>query len=125
MSFFPSFFLSQLSSSSDAGNTDVFSMFLKPSLPPFPLHAVLGTGVDQGNVTAEQLLQCGVNFCPAAEEEPEPEPEASTSSPAEEGAENANFSADPTRVYVLMGVFLACSLVAPAMVALLVDPIKR
>ena len=42
---------------------------------------------------------------------------------AEQGDDN--FSADRRSVYTLAATFLACSVVAPALVAVLADPLSR
>ena len=81
---------------------------------------VLGGGKAPASLTDEQLAKCGVNFCPAEEKAAGNATEAT-----EAGDENENFETDPTRVYVLMAIFLALSLAAPAVVAFFVDKLEK
>ena len=52
-----------------------------------------------------------------------PAPDSNVTSAAEQGDDN--FSADRSSVYTLAATFLACSVVAPALVAGLADPLSR
>ncbi len=80
--------------------------------------AVLGSGdVSEEKVppNSSQLQLCGVNYCPSSAK-------AGNGTTEEE---NNNFQVDPVAVYTLAGVYLACSLAAPVIIAILVDPLSR
>ena len=85
---------------------------------------VLGSGDAAANKTSpteDQLALCGANYCPKGP--PKSDDDATTANAT--AAENENFNVDITRIYTLAGIFLACSLVAPVIVAVLVDPVSR
>ena len=80
---------------------------------------VLSTGNGNNTETKEvDLGTCGVNFCPAVPEEPKDE--TLVEAPKED-----NFSASTTQLYVLAGVYLACSILSAVTVALFVDPLSK
>jgi len=70
------------------------------------------------NVTQPDLSTCGINYCPAA-----PSNESEESESEESGDDN--FSATPIQLYILAGVYLACSLAAALTVALFVTPLTE
>ena len=63
------------------------------------------------------MLVCGSQYC--AGQDPESSPE--------EGAEvfNENFDVDINKIYIIMGIFLGCSIAAGVLIALFVDPLTR
>ena len=73
---------------------------------------------DAANVSEPDLSTCGVNYCPAV-------PDASADDDAESTEESDNFSATPIQLYILAGVYLACSLAAALTVALFVTPLTE
>ena len=63
---------------------------------------------------------CGVNYCPA------PATEETSKNSTEEEADNAdNFSISKEKLYLLAGVYLACSVLSAIVVTLAVDPLSR
>ena len=78
--------------------------------------AVLSEGTDS-NLSDEEMLVCGSQYC--AGQDPESSPE--------EGAEvfNENFDVDINKIYIIMGIFLGCSIAAGVLIALFVDPLTR
>jgi len=63
---------------------------------------------------------CGVNYCPA------PVTEETSKNSTEEEADNAdNFSISKEKLYLLAGVYLACSVLSAIVVTLAVDPLSR
>ena len=78
--------------------------------------AVLSEGTDS-NLSDEEMLVCGSQYC--AGQDPESSPE--------EGAEvfNENFNVDINKIYIIMGIFLGCSIAAGVLIALFVDPLTR
>ena len=72
-----------------------------------PSHSPVLRRAEDTNRTAEQLSRCGIQFCPGDEAS------ASIERPSDE------------KIYTLATIYLACSLVAPAVVFFLVDPLSR
>jgi len=84
--------------------------------------AVLSLKVGGENVTelvsVPDLSKCGINYCPA--------PAAIVSNDTEQEIEDEdNFSASRYQLYILAGVFLACSIASAVVVALFVDPLSK
>ena len=77
-----------------------------------------GNGTDTTEVPQVDLGTCGVNYCPAVPEEPKNE--TLVEAPKED-----NFSTSTTQLYVLAGVYLACSILSAVTVALFVDPLSK
>ena len=80
-----------------------------------------GTG-NKTNIFDPDLSKCGVNYCPAGVAEP------SASEIAEEiveAPEVDNFSASKKQLYIIAGVYLACSLASAVTVALFVTPLTQ
>ena len=63
---------------------------------------------------------CGVNYCPAPVAV-----EASKNLTEEEADKEDNFSISKQKLYVLAGVYLACSVLSAIVVSLAVDPLSR
>ena len=80
------------------------------------LFLVLSSDNSKKNET--DLSTCGINYCPAA-----PKNESEESESEESGDDN--FSATPIQLYILAGVYLACSLAAALTVALFVTPLTE
>ena len=86
--------------------------------------AALGIGRNQTEIDPETTLStCGVHFCPA---------DGSTEKVDTEKVNNGsntvvdeNFKTTDTQIYVLAGVYLACSLLAPILIAVFVEPLSR
>ena len=91
-------------------------------LPSF--FAALGIGRNQTEIDPETTLsKCGVHFCP---------PDGSTKKDDSKSVINGsstvvdeNFKTTDTQIYVLAGVYLACSLLAPILIAVFVEPLSR
>jgi len=69
-------------------------------------------------ITDDDIAHCGSSFCPGG----------SSSSEAGDEAEDKpvdNFKTDLTKIYILAGIFLGCSLSAAAIIAVFVDPLTR
>jgi len=85
--------------------------------------AVLGMTSDD-NVTAvisePDLSKCGVNYCPAVPVDNSGVNTTEIVSKAED-----NFSTSSTQLYILAGVYLACSILSAVVVAILVDPLSK
>ena len=86
--------------------------------------AALGIGRNQTEIDPETTIStCGVHFCPA---------DGSTEKDDTEKFNNGsntivdeNFKTTDTQIYVLAGVYLACSLLAPILIAIFVEPLSR
>ena len=78
--------------------------------------AVLGR--TDSDLSDEQMMACGSEYCPG-----DPGPETSP----EEGVEvfNGNFDVAINKIYIIMGIFLGCSIAAALLIALFVDPLTR
>ena len=68
-------------------------------------------------ITDDDIAHCGSSFCPGwspvqASDEAEDKPVD-------------NFQTDLTKIYILAGIFLGCSLSAAAIIAVFVDPLTR
>ena len=73
-----------------------------------------GDSAEDTSLTEPDLSKCGINYCPAV------------SAPGNETADEAdNFSATNYQLYILAGVFLACSICSAVTVALFVDPLSK
>jgi hypothetical protein len=72
---------------------------------------------------------CGVNYCPAAgpsaEEILAAKAEGTTPAPDAAAEPDSNFEVSRSSIYILAGVYLACSLLSAIVVALFVDPLTR
>ena len=79
---------------------------------------VLGSDRNSTEVPQVDLGTCGVNYCPAVPEEPKNETLV-------EAPKDDNFSTSTTQLYVLAGVYLACSILSAVTVALFVDPLSK
>ena len=66
------------------------------------------------------MLRCGANYSTAYEALP-----TSPLVQEEEQEENENFAISNTTRYTLAGIYLACSLLAAAVIAIFVDPLSR
>ena len=98
-------------------------MFRKNCLHPEKLHIflVLGLKEDGDNATEidsiPDLSKCGVNYCPAVDN---PDVNKTEIDPEED-----NFSATSYQLYILAGVYLACSILSAVVLALFVDPLSK
>jgi len=83
--------------------------------------AVLGLKGENETETVHtpDLSKCGINYCPA--------PAAVVNETVEEQEieEEDNFSASRYQLFILAGVYLACSILSAVVVALFVDPLSR
>merc|ERR1719220_1282134 len=99
--------------------------------------AVLSSGTDTYvELTDEQMARCGSSFCSQA-----PVPDTVTdesliaptlgglvNATTEEEVEdvpNGNFATDISKIYIMAGIYLACSVTAAILIALFVDPLHR
>ena len=84
----------------------------------------MGIGRNQTEIDPETTLStCGVHFCPAdgSTEKDDTEKVNNGSNTVVDG----NFKTTDTQIYVLAGVYLACSLLAPILIAVFVEPLSR
>ena len=63
---------------------------------------------------------CGVNFCPWTLETTN-----ETSIPEDSKDVSENFKTTDVQIYTLAGIYLACSLIGPIIIAIFVDPLSR
>ena len=75
------------------------------------------------------MAKCGSAYCPAQlvsssniTETPEPTSSV-TASP--EDIENENFKTDISKIYIIAGIYLACSIMAALIIVFFVDPLTR
>ena len=82
----------------------------------------------EGNITTTEVEEidydkisrtCGINYCPAGASE------SSNATEVKEESSDDNFSATKSQLYILAGVYLACSLLASVTVALFVTPLTQ
>ena len=89
--------------------------------PIFDQFLVLGLEDGGGNATevdiVPDLSKCGVNYCPAVDN-----PDVNNT---EIDPEEDNFSATSYQLYILAGVYLACSILSAVVLALFVDPLSK
>ena len=78
----------------------------------------LGIGRNTTEISEESLSQCGANYCPWSLEEKDED------TLEQENVED-NFETTKTQIYTLAGIYLACSLIGPLIIALLVDPLSK
>jgi hypothetical protein len=76
-----------------------------------------GNGTELKEVVPD-LSKCGINYCPAVSVE-------TNSTGEEETDEDSNFSASRYQLFILAGVYLACSILSAVVVALFVDPLSK
>ena len=69
-------------------------------------------------LTDSQMLHCGSNYCPEYVE-------IATNVTEDGEITNNNFKTDITKIYTMAGIYLACSISAGLLIAILVDPLKR
>lgn len=69
-------------------------------------------------ITDDDIAHCGSSFCPGFVPSSEANDEADDK-PVD------NFQTDLTKIYILAGIFLGCSLSAAAIIAVFVDPLTR
>ena len=80
-------------------------------------------GLEEGGDNATEvdnvpdLSKCGVNYCPAVDN-----PNVNKT---EIDHEEDNFSATSYQLYILAGVYLACSILSAVVLALFVDPLSK
>ena len=67
-------------------------------------------------VTDEEIFHCGSNYCPNDDSDQKDD---------DAGKKQDNFETDITKIYIIAGIFLGCSLTAAAIVAIFVDPLTR
>merc|ERR1711936_282551 len=97
--------------------------------------AVLSSGTDiYVELTDEQMGRCGSNFCSqapvpdtvTAETLIAPTPGGLVNATEEElDVPNGNFATDISKIYIMAGIYLACSVTAAILIALFVDPLHR
>ena len=75
------------------------------------------------------MAKCGSGYCPAQlgsssniTETSEP---TSSVTPSPEIIDNDNFKTDITKIYIIAGIYLACSISAALIIAFFVDPLTR
>ena len=84
--------------------------------------AVLSSGVqDNSTVSKEEMLTCGAAFCPNFGENIGNM--SQTDDAVDDDVVNENFKTDLTKIYIMAGVYLACSLTAGFLLASLLDPL--
>ena len=74
--------------------------------------------LDSVNLSDDEIINCGAAFCPAQLVVAENKSEVATTA-------NKNFQTDITRIYIIAGIYLACSIAAAAIIACFVDPLSR
>ena len=79
-------------------------------------------GDNSTKVFDPDLSKCGVNYCPAAVTAPSV---AEIAEEVVEAPEVDNFSASQKQLYIIAGVYLACSLASAVTVALFVTPLTQ
>ena len=92
--------------------------------------SVLSSGTNASiALNATDLLVCGSAFCPAqfvSSEDNETDLEWSSSNRTEYNLEEMdNFRTEEEQIYLLAGIYLACSICAALIIAVFVDPISR
>jgi len=87
---------------------------------------VLSSGGSDDNSTSaiaeldpeDDIIQgCGSGYCPASL--------VTVNQTESSGDTNENFATDITKIYIIAGIFLGCSLSAAAIIAIFVDPLTR
>ena len=79
--------------------------------------SVLSSGLDTtSSLTDDDIKFCGSSFCPG---------QTSSSAGKNETDTNDNFQTDITKIYIIAGIYLACSLAAAVIIAIFVDPLTR
>ena len=81
---------------------------------------MLSSGQEEAVEDPLAMLRCGANYSSAYEALP-----TSPLVQEEEQEENENFAISNTTRYTLAGIYLACSLLAAAVIAIFVDPLSR
>ena len=71
---------------------------------------------EDSNLSDEEMKVCGSEFCPGVDPQPEDSPPEMF---------NDNFDVDINKIYIIMGIFLGCSIAAGLLIALFVDPLTR
>ena len=89
----------------------------------------MGIGRNQTEIDPETTLStCGVHFCPADGSTEKEDTEKEDTEKVNNGSNTVvdeNFKTTDTQIYVLAGVYLACSLLAPILIAVFVEPLSR
>jgi len=79
--------------------------------------SVLSSGLDTASLLTDDDIQfCGSSFCPG---------QTISSGEKNETDTKDNFQTDITKIYIIAGIYLACSLAAAVIIAIFVDPLTR
>ena len=71
---------------------------------------------EESNLSDDDMTVCGSHYCPGVDPQPEDSPPEMF---------NTNFDVDINKIYIIMGIFLGCSIAAGLLIALFVDPLTR
>ena len=83
----------------------------------------IGRNATEADIEEMSFSKCGVNFCPSYSlENTENTLENFTEDTS--GVEEENFKTTRTQIYVLAGIYLFCSLAAPLILAVFLDPLN-
>jgi len=73
---------------------------------------------DYIDLTDEEMSKCGSNFCVA-------DSESSKNDSSDDVYKKDNFDIDMTKIYIIAGIYLACSISAAITLAIFVDPLSK
>ena len=82
----------------------------------------IGRNATEADIEEMSFSKCGVNFCPSSLENTKSTLENFTDDTS--GVEEENFKTTRTQIYVLAGIYLFCSLAAPLILAVFLDPLN-
>ena len=71
------------------------------------------------------MAKCGSSYCPAHFISASNITETAEPSESSDDIENENFKTDITKIYIIAGIYLVCSISAALIIAFFVDPLTR
>ena len=83
--------------------------------------AVLSSGTNFPELSDEEMAHCGASFCASAASVDQDQEGNGT---VETELTNVNFKTDITKIYLMAGIYLACSIAAGLLIAFFVDPLR-
>ena len=85
----------------------------------------LGIGRNETQVSEAELSRCGSNFCPWSISSQDNETNKGNEEKTTASGVEDNFETTKVQIYTLASIYLACSLLAPLIISLFVDPLRR
>ena len=87
---------------------------------------VLSSGAEVvAELSDTEMLKCGSAYCPAQIISSTNITDTPTNDEVQDDIENDNFKTDITKIYIIAGIYLFCSISSALIIAFFVDPLTR